>query len=65
MKRPPASLPITPRVAAALKRLRLTNRADFDRLPPALKLALGEIEADERRRAMLSTGGSRTQEGRR
>jgi len=49
----PDTVPITPRVAATLIRLRRTDRMQFETLPPVLKLALGEHEANERQRAMM------------
>ena len=47
---------MTPRIARALIELRHRSRADFDALPPAVKLAVAEVEAEERRRAMLVAG---------
>jgi hypothetical protein len=49
----PDTVPITARIAATLIRLRRTDRRQFETLPPALKIALGDYEANERQRAMM------------
>jgi len=49
----PDTVPITQRIAATLDRMRRTDRAQFEALPPVLKLALGDYEAKQRQRAMM------------